>query len=371
MLLINYEYPPIGGGAATATLHVARAIARQGHHVTVLTTEWRKAGDRSEPNIRVVSIPCGRQRHDRSRLVEQLVFTIKAMFRFRRSPGGARSFDGTIAFFTIPSGIISWWLRRRLSTPYVISLRGADVPGLVPEIGWIHSIVAPLRRAVLRKATGVVANGPSLKRLCEDHDGISPDLLCNGVDSTFYCPKRKNRQGDPFRILFVGRLHPQKNLALLLQQFAGLIQRGIRSELHIVGEGHERTMLDSLSAKLELKDSIIWHGWLESGDILDQYQAADCAVNPSLYEGVPNTVLEAMSCGLPVVASDIDGNNTLIENDRTGRLFPLTDPNGLGRALYDLATDPSSRKALGDAAREEALLRDWERVAKKLLSYFK
>jgi glycosyltransferase involved in cell wall biosynthesis len=113
------------------------------------------------------------------------------------------------------------------------------------------------------------------------------------------------------------------------------------------------------------------HGWLDRAELLTAYQRADCVVNPSLYEGMPNVVLEAMACGLPVIASRVAGNDTLVRDQGNGYLFDLDSPSVLGERLELLARNRALGRSLGERGREITLADySWSSVARKYVSLF-
>jgi glycosyltransferase involved in cell wall biosynthesis len=305
ILLVNYEYPPMGGGAANATMFIGRAMRRLGHEVTVLT--GRGAGleaEAQDEGVRIVRIRVLRRSHDRSNALEMASFLVSACLSIRRQAAAACP-DGVIAFFTVPSGPAAWLLNAMRGVPYVVSLRGGDVPGLVSRIGWIHRLIAPVRRAVLRGACAVVANSKALRELSEAGDPIPVQVIPNGVDADEFHPSPEAAREGPLRLLFVGRLDDDhKNLSLLLREMAGT-----GAKLDIVGDGPDQQALHALSVSLGLAQRVTWHGWREKAYVARLYRESSCLVNPSRYEGMPNVVLEAMASGLPVIASDVGGNN--------------------------------------------------------------
>ena len=101
-----------------------------------------------------------------------------------------------------------------------------------------------------------------------------------------------------------------------------------------------------------MRDKIIWHGWTPRDQLAQMYAASDCLFHPTLYEGMPNVVLEAMASGLPVIASDVPGNNDLVRDGKTGLLCRLGDATAFIEAVSRLADDKPLRKRLGRAARE-------------------
>ncbi len=354
VLLINYEFPPVGGGAANATSFLARALADLGHEVTVLTTAFGdRRGTTREAGVDVVRVRTLRRRADRSNPLEMLSFLLAGSIPGLRL-AWQRRFDATIAFFTIPSGPIAWLIWLVLGIPYIVSLRGGDVPGFVPEIDAIHRLIAPLRRAVLARACAIVANSQSLARLSASADPFAVEVVPNGVDPIAFAPERAARAPeDEFRILFVGRLHSQKNVGVLLESVAALVALpGPRVVLEIVGDGPERAALEQRATETGATAVVRWHGWIDKPALLGCYQRAQVFVNPSLYEGMPNTVLEAMACGVPVVASRIGGNEDLVIEGETGFLFDLAAPQQLTAALQRLRLAPQLGSDFGARGRQ-------------------
>src|ERR1044071_1436478 len=132
ILILNSEYPPIGGGAGNASAHVAAQFEKLGHMVTVVTSRFGKFPFREQiGNITIYRVPSVRRRQDRSNPLEQSVFVLSASFWTLSLIPHFRP-NATLAFFGVPSGAIAWLIKMIYKTPYVISLRGGDVPGVRP-----------------------------------------------------------------------------------------------------------------------------------------------------------------------------------------------------------------------------------------------
>jgi len=374
LLLINYEYPPIGGGAGNATMFIARALHSLGHRATVLTSAYAEhAGIREEDGVAVHRLNVSRRAADRASTREMLAFVFAAM-QAAPSIAARGAIDAVIVFFTLPCGPVAHRLHRTMGLPYVVSLRGGDVPGLVPEIAWRHWLLTSVRRRVLRCARAIVANDTGLARLSALADPFPVKVIPNGVESRFFVPRAQPGTGDgPTMVLFVGRFHRQKNLPFFLEQLARLRAAAPDGwRLALVGDGEERPFLEECARRLGLTDIITWHGWrTDKTRLLELYQQADVLVNPSLYEGMPNVVLEAMACGLPVVASAVPGNDSLVRTGETGFLFPLGDGDALCAALREIREEPALARTLGRNGRrrvEEDF--SWDRVARCYLDLF-
>jgi glycosyltransferase involved in cell wall biosynthesis len=350
ILFINYEYPPIGGGAAQASKYLGEALVGMGHHVAVLTSSHKDLqGLAVENGVWVYRIRSHRPYAYRAGMPEMISFMLAGTLAAGNIARRTKA-EGAIAFFTIPGGPIACMLKIMMSLPYVISLRGGDVPGHVPGISGMHTMTAPLRRAILNASHGIVANSLSLAQKSFEADPYPVSVIPNGVDTEFFRPRP--RQDTPFRILYAGRLHPEKNLSFLLDQLE-LFSRDERIpfELHIAGEGPGEADLRAHADSLSIRHRVVWHGWCGRDDLRTLYQEAACLVNSSFYEGMSNVILEAMASGIPVVASSVPGNTDLIDHGKTGILFALDDPSSLRSSLKALAENHAYAEALGRNAR--------------------
>lgn len=377
LLIVNYEYPPLGGGASNASWFMAKALLAQGHVVSVLTSSYRELRGRTNENgIVVHRIPTIRRVRDRSNIIEMATFVVSGLFRLASIIRQER-IEAAIVFFTIPCGPIGYLAKKLHGIPYVISLRGGDVPGLVPELAGMHRMLQPLRRLILRNAQAIVANAPGLAVLSERTDPYCVKVIPNGVNTDFFLPpddtgNSESIRSRPFQLIFVGRFHPQKNLFFLLDQLGEIINKNITFHLHLIGDGPERGRLEQYADKLGLSGSVIWHGWVDKDSLRLAYQQADCMVNPSLYEGMPNTVLEAMACGLPVIASNIPGNVDVVRDGVTGYLFDLGKPEQLRECIERLISSPPGlAKALGCKGRDWVVAEfSWTDVARRYADIF-
>ena len=366
LLLINYEFPPVGGGAANATWELARALVQLGHRPIVLTARFRDRNSAATPaGVTLIEVPALRRRREACTPFEMATFAVSASLRVRRLLRRER-IDGMIAFFSIPCGPIAWWGARGTGVPYVVSLRGGDVPGTEPGLHRIHRWLTPVRRRVLKTARAVIANSLALQQRAVVADALPVGVIPNGVDSTYFVPAASKPPPQPFRWLFVGRLQAQKNLGWLITRLAALTD--LSWELHIVGDGPLRGEWQQLAQSLGVASRLTWHGWLPREQILPHYQNAHALVQPSLYEGMANTVLEAMACGLAIVASDEPANRALVEDSGSGACLPLADPSAAEIVLRATMTE-DHWKRWGAQARTHAIEHfSWPQVAKAYAS---
>lgn len=352
ILFINYEYPPIGAGAANATKNIAKSFVKLGHKAVVITSSYKEyRGEMNENGIHVIRVPSIRKKKSESNIFEMISFVLSGFMNLNKIID-KYNIDYSIVFFSIPCGPLGLfgWLSRKI--PYIISLRGGDVPGTEPGIEFIQKVIAPLRRVILRKSISIIANSQGLADLSVKHDPYEVDVIPNGVDVDFFYPDDSKKDQNVFRFLFVGRFQKQKNLFLLLDKISKI---ETNFELHMVGDGPLKEDLVVLSKELNIYNRIIWYGWVDKEELREIYQAADCLINPSLYEGMPNVLLEAMACGLPAIASNVEGNNEVIIIEKTGFLFDLDEPERFLDLLKYVTIEQSHLKKMGETARINAV----------------
>lgn len=372
ILVINYEYPPLGGGAGNATAHTAREMVRQGAQVLVLTSAFKGLPAReSVDGYAIRRIPTIRARAEQCSALEMAVFMAGACLY---APFIARAFRPTaiIAYFGIPCGPAAWLAGLASGAPYAVSLRGGDVPGFQPyDLAGLHRLTGPLIRFLWKQAGAVVANSQGLAALAARFEpGLDFPVIPNGADIACFHPHdHAGRHEDgPARLLFCGRVVYQKGLDLLLEALAALPQDPAW-ELSIVGDGPARPELTAQAARLGIAHRVRFLGWTPRARLADISRDMDCFVFASRDEGMPNAVLEAMASGLPVVASRIAGNVELVEEGRTGWLVPPEDPAALAKALAAMLADPEGRRAMGRAGRRAVETGyTWNAVAARYLA---
>lgn len=372
LVLVNYEYPPLGGGAGNATAHLARALHRLGHQVTVVTSSFADLPAReNDDGAEIVRISSVRARIDRASLGEMASYVLRACIEVPRL-ARSRSADGCIVFFSVPCGPVGWITRRLVGTPYVVALRGGDVPGTEAGIRRLQWLLTPFRRAILTGAVAVTANSRGLAALSKRADPFPVDVIENGVDAALFQPATNPSSASLAPVLFAGRFNTQKNLFVLLEQFARARLEVPQLRLVMVGDGPLRAALEERAVALGIGDAVEWRGWLGKAQLAALYRQCSVFVNPSLYEGMPNTVLEAMASGLPVIASAVPGNDELVEHKRTGLLFDLCTPDALSTGLVALARDATLRRQYGAAARSVVESSySWDSAAQRYSAYFR
>jgi glycosyltransferase involved in cell wall biosynthesis len=179
--------------------------------------------------------------------------------------------------------------------------------------------------------------------------------MASGVDTERFKPGPSSCEDHLLprpRVIFIGRLHPQKNLPLLFEAWKE-VARQVSGNLILIGPGSDRQLLLDLASRLGIASRVQFIGAV--ADPADYLRAADVFVLPSLAEGMSNSLLEAMATGLPCAVSGIGGNTDLITNGQTGRLITSPTPQTWASVLVELLRDLEQSRHLGHQARQRVV----------------
>lgn len=269
-----------------------------------------------------------------------------------------------LSYWAHPDGAVALRAARLAGVPAIVMVGGSDVLLLTSHSGRRRRIVD-----VLSGADAVVTVSRHL-RLKVLSLGVPPEkvhVVYRGVDRVLFSPgdraASRRQLGIPQDvqvILWVGRMVPVKGLDVLLEACTQLKQKPDAPRVYFVGDGPLRQPLDAKCRCLGLENMISFAGVVSHTDLPAWYRAADLTVLPSRSEGVPNVLLESLSCGTPFVASGVGGVPEICDEGRD-RLVAADDPTALARAL---------RKALAQAdtiARPTFVPPSWETSAGSLV----
>jgi len=189
-------------------------------------------------------------------------------------------------------------------------------------------------------------------------------IWARGVDRDQFNPERRDLEwrrskgiaDDELVVAFLGRIVMEKGLDVFAEAILALIDRGVRHSVLVIGEGPARTWFEQ-----QLPDAI-FTGQLTGSDLARALASADVLFNPSITEAFGNVTLEAMACGLPVIAADATGASNLVRSGVTGMLVDGTDPDEFAGAIEAYALDPDLRRRHGEAGLAIAKTMDWDSI---------
>ena len=366
VLMINYEFPPIGGGTGTACSQMLRELAALPRiHVDLVTSSLatRPSVTSLTDNIELHQLPVTKQDLQHWRAGELLAWTRRAM-AYAACLSQQRRYDLCHCWGGWPSGLVGYRLRRRM--PYIVALRGSDVPGYNKRLRWLDPLLLKhVARRVWSQAARVVAVSCNLRDLAlQTQPGAIIDVIPNGADVQRFTP------GDNVpanRLLFVGRLIERKGVHILLEAFRQVRTALPDAELTIVGDGPERARLEALAGEFALS-GVVFRGQLTGNDLPAIYRESAILVLPAIAEAMPNVVLEAMAAGLAIVTTPTGGSEVLRGN---GIVVPHADTAALRDALVAYLTEPGLVKQHGCISRRLAEGMSWSAVASCCLALYR
>jgi glycosyltransferase involved in cell wall biosynthesis len=236
--------------------------------------------------------------------------------------------------------------------------RFARVPALVCServVEWESGWRVAINRATVRLTDAITTNSAAGVRFWADRLGVPESrvhLIYNGVDVSTFQPRSASApRSSDLLIGNLARLHGKNGQADLLAALQQLLAiPGLpRWRCLIAGEGPEDATLAEAARRLSLEDRIEFVGHVARPERF--LHDLDVYVQSSVAEGLPNAVLEAMACGLPVVATDVGGTPEVVQDSVTGFLVPARNPARIAKALTRLLADRPARLAMGSAGR--------------------
>jgi len=331
------------GGAENVVLQLAEELRNRGHRIVVVVP-----GDRAGwLNDQLKAKDFNWEAYDLRRVIDfGLPGRMAEMLRAHRVD--------VVHSHEFTASIYGTAATRKLRLPHVITMHGA------PKMTRRFRRRVALRWA-FRHSHATVAVSAETKRHLDEVLGLPPtrvQVVLNGIPQ---------RRGDRDRVrgelalaehdlllLTVGSLIPRKGHAVLLDALARLDEVGDRRpwRLAVAGVGEERARLDRLVSSLGIEERVQFLG--PRNDVPDLLAAADVFVMPSLWEGLPLAILEAMFARRPIVASRTSGIPEAIVHDRNGLLTPPGDVESLAAALRTIMGDPGLRERLAANARKDA-----------------
>ncbi len=360
ILVLNYEYPPVGGGGGQASADLARALAERGHSIEVITAGLPGLPAREEAaGVSVRRVRTGRRSPFRASFLAMSGYLAAAFLPALRA---ARTWNPDVihAHFAVPTGALALIVSRLTGVPYVITAHLGDVPGGVPEktrrwFRWVY----PLTGAIWRGAAAVAAVSNYTRSLAAQHYRVPIEVIPNGSWLEQGMQPRSSNQ--PPRVIFVGRFQPQKNLIFLVEMLGEVKDLGW--ECTLVGDGPTRSEVEGRIESLGLGDRITLTGWVAPEDASRRLASADLLIMPSLSEGLPVVGVQALCHGLAIVASKVGGLAELVEDGVNGKACEPGDAACFRTALRWCLEQPDRLRRMQQASRQMAARYDIRRVA--------
>lgn len=353
ILMLCPQFRPLTGGYERAAERLAITLVARGHAVTVITERrdpaWPAHDDLQGVQLRRLWCVFRRGLHASTSLFS---FTVWLMVH-------GRQFDVWHVHQYGAHATLAVGLGKLLRRPVVLKLTSSGVQGVAAALQglrcsrahrWAHRQVAACIAVSAETVREARAFGIPPTRIHAIGNGVDTRVLRPATAEVQQQARRQRGLGAGLVALAVGRLAVEKNPLGMLQAWAWALPRlpsGAR--LVWVGDGPLRSAVEAGVEQMGLGQSVLLVGHAE--DVPMWLAAADLFVLSSHNEGMANTLLEAMACGLPSVATAVSGVPQLLSESGAGRVVPIGDMAALADAIVDLATDAAARAHMGDQAR--------------------
>lgn len=382
VLFFNYEYPPLGAGAANATFFILKEFSKiPGLEVDLVTSSVDDKYHLIEVgnNVRVHRINIGKNKnnfHFQSQK-DLLVYLFQAYFFSRKlikkAKKSEKPFDMTHSFFTVPCGFISLLLKWQYKLPYIVSLRGSDVPGYSDRFSLMYKLYTPVIKLIWKKSNAVISNSQGLKELAlKSRPNQEMGIIYNGIDIDIFKPDGSKRQEGKF-VITTGatRIATRKGIKYLIEAIKNLSPKYPQMLARIMGEGEGKQELKELVEKYSLQKNVEFLGRMPIHNLFPFYQEANVFVLPSLNEGMCNALLEALGAGLPVIMTPTGGAEELIKDGVNGYIIKFKDAKDIAEKLEKMINDRELCRKMGEESRRIAETMSWKSVADKYHNLYK
>ena len=370
LVMLNFEFPPIGGGGGNAHLCLLKEYASNPDLKIDVLTSAPTPGfftEQLSKNITIYKVGLHKKDLHFWRKIEVIEWLLKAKPYYRRLLRENR-YDLAHALFAFPSGWLCYKSADKL--PYIISLLGSDVPGKHARLQVDYEILGPLLfKPIWQNASVLTACSQGLKnRALKFLPSASIDVIPTGVDLNQFYPDKSGKKSDAIKLLTVGRLSVTKQVPVLINAVEILHKAGHKVSFTIAGGGPLEQQLKQIVSEKALTDIICMTGRINPEQMPEIYRRHDLLISATMQEGLSNAMLEAMASGLPIVTTRCEGLDELIAGNAI--IVEKSDPQLIASAIRQLTQDSRTYESMSAASRKQAELFSWSSVADKYLQCY-
>jgi glycosyltransferase involved in cell wall biosynthesis len=340
------------GGAERVVSLLANKMVERGHQVEIICLKFNDVYYQTDSRVKVTLA----MRQTKNRFTE--IFWLRKYLK-QQKPDVVIPFTEGVYCFTI------------------LSLLGTGIPIIASERldpAAMSTTRKVLKRLLLPYADWLVVQTQSIKEYFPKSIQKKTSIIYNPVnDSVFNLPSLQGRAGERLnRIISVGRLYPQKNQEMMIRAFAKIADNFPDWQLVIFGEGPLRAELEFLVSSFKLQDRVLLPGRTEY--VIEELRKSNIFCMSSDYEGMSNSMIEAICVGLPIVTTDVSGVKELVENGKNGVVVPCGDVDKLGKTFSELMSNERlmeeysrnnySKKEL---FRIDTIVNQWEQLLNEII----
>ena len=363
ILMLNYEYPPVGGGGATVTAQLCEHLVESEHSVDVVTMRYQNLPHQERVNgVTIYRAPSYRSRADICKTHEMATYLFGAR-KTVLSLARQHQYDIIHTHFIIPTGPLAHWLHKKTAIPYLVTCHGSDVPGYNPDrFGWQHRLLMPYWKKLVRAVPVLVSPSKALRDLMKSHcPDVDVSIIPNGYEGAKFNTNQKRNSS----ILMCSRLLQRKGFQYVIEAVKDL---ELNWQVHVIGEGPYRQTLEQLAQGS--KTPIIFHGWLDRDHpkFKELYETSEIFVFPSEMENFPTVLLEAMSASCAIITSTAGGCPEVVGD--AGLLVEPQNPSIIREKIQSLINDKQLRADLAARAAQRVQQFTWSHITRKYLDLY-
>jgi glycosyltransferase involved in cell wall biosynthesis len=375
LIFAAYFHPHVGG-YEKIVYELSRRLAQRDYEIDILTCNTEKAPAYEElDGIHIYRLPCWNALNSLYPIPKPYPTSFKILRRLLH-----KNYDvvntQTRFFITSFLGLIFAKLKR---TPLVHTEHGTRhsiVPNKVIDLisrAYDHSIGA----RIVKSAKINIGVSEAAREFLKHLGAANAQVIYNGIDTSIFKREDTNFRrklgisSDAMVITFVGRLIYAKGVQDLISAFSKVKDTAPQAKLLIVGDGPYRVELEKLAHQTDCHSSILFLGQKNQAELVEILSTTDIFVNPSYSEGLPTSVMEAASIGLPLIATDVGGTREIITTDKTGILVEARDVGQLAEELCLLLANAELREKLGENARILAERKfNWDKITEEYIKLY-
>ncbi len=339
ILILNYEYPPIGGGCGVVSKYHAEGLAMLGNQVTVLTTWFN--GEKEEEkidNLTIIKLKSKRKYIHKSTFPEWISWIKKAK-EFLNIHLQSQSYEYCFAHFALPGGEVARFIHRKFKIPYSIISHGQDIPWFFPKQMFKYHLITYLWiKKICIESEKLILLSQAMKKNADRFMGkysAKNKIIPNGCDCIKFTYDYAKR-AFPLKILFVGRLVEQKDPMTFLRAIKILKQKNSFPFIaNVLGDGPLLQKMKTFCFQNHLDQIVEFKGWVDKEEVLLHYQSSDLKIISSKAEAMSIAALEAVSTGLYIISTPVSGNTDIIEAGINGDFINFGNEIELAERISD------------------------------------
>lgn len=357
--MLNYEYTPLGGGAAPVTEQLSKELSKRGHKVDVVTMSYKDLKKEEKQNrISIYRVNSFRKKQETSDFFEMFFYIINGYLKCEELVK-KKKYDLVHAHFIVPTGVIAYLLKKRHNLNYVITSHGSDVPGYNPDrFKLLHKLLLPFWKVVVREASYITTPSNNLKKLILKNYKAKVKPVPNGIDyKKLSLPKKENI------ILYSGRLFERKGVQYLLRAVDGLSKKW---KIVIAGDGYYKKELEKLAKKIDAY--IEFTGWISKDKLNNLYERASIFLLPSTEESFGLVIAEAMMYGDAIITTKGTACEEVVGN--SGLLVRKKSFSDIKKQLLRLIKNKKKLLSYQKKALKKSEEYSWDNIIEKYLNVY-